>query len=74
MTNNIKKLLISEEAKRRIEAGFLLNSGALNSRRPRMTADANGLCRMCGYYLGDEVVCCQSLDDYDQCTLKEESH
>jgi hypothetical protein len=71
MTNesNVKKLPISDEAKRRVEAGFLFDSGALNSRHPRMTADANGLCRMCGYDLGGGTACCQSLDDYDSCTL-----
>jgi hypothetical protein len=67
---NIKKLLISEKSKRRIEAGLLIDSGQLNFEHPRLTADENGLCRMCGYYLGDDVVCCQSLDDYDECSLK----
>jgi hypothetical protein len=68
--SNIKKLPISNEAKRRIEAGFLLDSGQLNKKHPRMTADENGRCRMCGYDLEGGVVCCQSLDDYDECGLK----
>ena len=67
---DVKKLPISEEARRRIEAGFLLNSGQFDKRHPHMTADANGLCRMCGYDLEGGVVCCHSLDDYDRCSLK----
>ena len=67
---NLKKLLISDKAKHRIEAGFMLDSGQLNKTHPRMTADENGCCRMCGYNLEGGVVCCQSLDDYDECSLK----
>jgi len=69
---DIKKLLISDKAKRRIEAGFLLDSGQLDKSNPRMTADENGCCRMCGYNLEGGAVCCQSLEDYDECSLKEQ--
>jgi hypothetical protein len=70
MNDNIKSLKLSDQARRRVEAGLLLDSGQINQRHPRMTADESGCCRMCGYDLEGCDPCCQSLDDFDMCSLK----
>ena len=64
--SNIVKLPVPKAATRRVVRNTV---AAFLGSRPRLTVDANGLCRLCGYYIGDGVVCCHTQDDYDMCTL-----
>jgi hypothetical protein len=64
----IVKLPISENATRRVIGNTV---ASLIDNAPRLTADANGLCRLCGYDLAGGIVCCHTDEDYGMCSLRE---
>jgi|SRR5450631_1300299 hypothetical protein len=64
--SNIVKLPIPKAAAHRVIRNTV---ASLLSSRPRLTADANGLCRLCGYDLEGGMVCCHTKKDFDNCSL-----